>query len=280
MAGEGVTDASGPALVIEIDTDLSRNVRARAIWCRQAGWALSPEPTMFHTLIASGPQPEPDVPRFLSSVALHGIVVAAAIASTRPTAPAPPEAVRESSLVFIAPQAATRPVASLPDLPGRPAPAPSWHALVEVPALGAVQLLPALPTVSDILSEVAPSSSARAAAATAAGTDRAPWAADSVDDPVEVLDQAPVPYPPAMAQAAIPGSVDVEFVVDTSGRAEPNSIRTLASTRPEFEAAARAAIISSRYRPARAHGNLVRQLVRQTLSFRAERGLARPPGER
>jgi len=28
MAGEGVTDASGPAIVIAIDTDLSRNVRA------------------------------------------------------------------------------------------------------------------------------------------------------------------------------------------------------------------------------------------------------------
>jgi hypothetical protein len=38
--------------------------------------------------------------------------------------------------------------------------------------------------------------------------------------------------------------------------------------RPEFEAAARAAILHTGYRPARAHGSEVRQLVRQTLSFR------------
>jgi TonB family protein len=95
--------------------------------------------------------------------------------------------------------------------------------------------------------------------------------ADSVDDPVRVMEQPPLRYPPTLAQAGITGRVELEYVVDTSGRAEPGSLRALASTRPEFEAAARAVVLGSRYRPARLHGQVVRQLVRQTLSFQLER---------
>jgi TonB family protein len=94
---------------------------------------------------------------------------------------------------------------------------------------------------------------------------------ESVDEPVEVVEQ-PVPrYPPVLAQAGIMGRVELEYVVDTLGRAEPGSLHALTSTRPEFEAAARAAVLDSRYRPARLHGRVVRQLVRQMLSFLAER---------
>jgi TonB family protein len=96
------------------------------------------------------------------------------------------------------------------------------------------------------------------------------WTAESVDDPVEVIEQPPMRYPPALAEAGIAGHVELEYVVDTSGRAEPGSLRALATTRPEFEAAARATVLGSRYRPARLHGQLVRQLVRQTLRFRTE----------
>ena len=87
---------------------------------------------------------------------------------------------------------------------------------------------------------------------------------------VEVIQQPSLRYPPALAQAGITGRVELEYVVDTLGRAEPGSLHALTSTRPEFEAAARAAVLGSRYRPARLHGHAVRQLVRQILSFRAE----------
>ena len=97
------------------------------------------------------------------------------------------------------------------------------------------------------------------------------WTANSVDDPVEVIEQPAPRYPPALAQAGVTGRVELEYVVDTLGRAEPGSLRAETSTRPEIEAAARAAILGSRYRPARLHGQVVRQLVRQTLSFRTER---------
>jgi TonB family protein len=98
-----------------------------------------------------------------------------------------------------------------------------------------------------------------------------PWTAGAVDDPVEVIEQPAPRYPPVLAQAGITGRVELEYVVDTMGRAEPGSLHALSSTRPEFEAAARTAVLGSRYRPARLHGLVVRQLVRQILSFRIER---------
>ncbi|HET7240627.1 MAG TPA: TonB family protein [Gemmatimonadales bacterium] len=88
---------------------------------------------------------------------------------------------------------------------------------------------------------------------------------------MEVIEQPPPRYPPVMAQAGVTGRVELEYVVDTLGRAEPGSLRAVTSTHPEFEAAARAAVLGSRYRPARLRGQVVRQLVRQRLSFRTER---------
>ncbi|MGH7512632.1 MAG: TonB family protein [Gemmatimonadales bacterium] len=92
--------------------------------------------------------------------------------------------------------------------------------------------------------------------------------ADAVDDPVETIEQPDPRYPAALAQARVTGRVELSYVVDTLGVAEPGSLRTLMSTHRAFEAAARASVLASRYRPARLHGNLVRQLVRQTFTFR------------
>ena len=89
-----------------------------------------------------------------------------------------------------------------------------------------------------------------------------------VDDPVQLLEQPPVGYPPALAQASVAGRVELEFVVDTLGRVEPQSVRTLASTHTEFETAARRAVLSSRFRPAHWRGQVVRQVVRQSFRFR------------
>ena len=233
---------------------------------------------MFHTLIASAPQRQPSRLRFLLSVLLHAVAVAAAVAATRPIARAAPAALREPALVFVPPRSVAPSTPSLPrPLPAGPAPALTLHEVLEAPRLSVGELTPSLPSVGDLLNDpplrIGPSGApVPDAGGTALG---GPWTADSVDDPVEILAQAPVRYPPDLAQAAIAGRVELEFVVDTSGRVERDSFRTLVSSRPEFEAAARAAILDTRYRPARARGHAVRQLVRQTLSFRAESGRLR-----
>lgn len=90
---------------------------------------------------------------------------------------------------------------------------------------------------------------------------------EQVDDPVEPI-QIPRPrYPPVLQQAGVSGRVEVEYVVSTEGRAEPESFRILNSTNRAFEEPAREAIMRATFRPARVRGQAVRQLVRQAISF-------------
>ena len=74
-------------------------------------------------------------------------------------------------------------------------------------------------------------------------------------------------YPEMLRQAGVAGEVEVEFVVDTTGRAEPGSLRILRSDHELFSAAVRSALPAMRFLPAEAGGRRVRQLVRQPFSF-------------
>jgi protein TonB len=77
---------------------------------------------------------------------------------------------------------------------------------------------------------------------------------------------APV-YPAPLRSAQIEGTVVARFVVDTSGRAEPNSITFAESTHAQFSEAVRQALLRSRYLPATIAGHPVRQLVEQRFAF-------------
>ncbi len=74
-------------------------------------------------------------------------------------------------------------------------------------------------------------------------------------------------YPSALRSAQIEGSVVARFVVDTTGRAEPESIGFPEATHAQFAAAVRQALLHSRYLPAVISGRPVRQLVEQRFSF-------------
>jgi protein TonB len=88
-----------------------------------------------------------------------------------------------------------------------------------------------------------------------------------VDDPVSII-SAPKPrYPPVMQSAGIAGRVEVQYVVDTTGHAEPPSWRILKSTNKAFEEPAREAIMKAVFKPAKIRGQAVRQLVQQAIAF-------------
>ena len=74
-------------------------------------------------------------------------------------------------------------------------------------------------------------------------------------------------YPAELQRMNVEGKVVVQFVIDTSGRAEPKTFRVLQSTDPQFTAAARLAAFGARYLPAEARGRKVRQLVQLPLAF-------------
>jgi protein TonB len=92
--------------------------------------------------------------------------------------------------------------------------------------------------------------------------------ADVVDVAAAPLPGGPKPrYPEALRAAGIEGHATLEFVVDTTGRVDPGSIRVIASDADAFVVSVRDALAATRYHPALVGGRPVRQLVRQEFAF-------------
>ena len=91
-----------------------------------------------------------------------------------------------------------------------------------------------------------------------------------LDDPAQRISGPPPRYPPVMQSAGIAGSVDLQFIVDTTGHVEPNSLKVLAKTHDAFVEPAKEAVMKGVYKPARYKGEPVRQQVQQRISFQAQ----------
>lgn len=225
---------------------------------------------MFESLTFSLRASGPGVHRYLASGALHALLGAAAVAATDSAGAARPVRSLESPIPIFSPPA---PKASRPEVlqssGALPAP-PALPQAFAAPRIAAPVMGPHTPGVGELL--VRGSGPEAAATPTLGLGDERDWSEplemEAVDEPVEVISQPTPRFPPALAGAGIGGRVELEYVVDTTGRAEPGSLRSLASAHPAFEAAARVSVVAARYRPARVRGRVVRQLVRQTLSFR------------
>ena len=112
-------------------------------------------------------------------------------------------------------------------------------------------------------------------AAAPAAAQRAPAPGDAIaESAAEQRPQAvpgsclPPTYPVQMRAARIEGRVVLQFVVDTTGHIEANSIIILQSTHQLFEAAARRALLTCRYRPGRFGGRPARVRVETPYNFR------------
>jgi protein TonB len=89
-----------------------------------------------------------------------------------------------------------------------------------------------------------------------------------LDDPVQPISIPTPRYPPVLQSAGIAGSVDLQYVVDTTGHAEPNSFKVMKATHPAFVDPAEEAIRKGVFKPAKFKGTPVRQLVQQRISFK------------
>jgi TonB family protein len=86
---------------------------------------------------------------------------------------------------------------------------------------------------------------------------------------------API-YPMELIQQAVEGSVLTNFVIDTTGRADTNTIEILQATHPLFAQSVRTAIPDMRFSPAMVQGHKVRQVVEQRFQFRIAPPVAAP----
>jgi periplasmic protein TonB len=89
-----------------------------------------------------------------------------------------------------------------------------------------------------------------------------------LDDPVQPISIPTPRYPPVLQSAGIAGAVDLQYVVDTTGHAEPGSFKVLKTTHPAFVDPAKEAIAKGVFKPAKFKGQAVRQLVQQRISFK------------
>ena len=81
---------------------------------------------------------------------------------------------------------------------------------------------------------------------------------------------APV-YPSILRDAGIEGTVSARFVVDSTGRVEPESIAFVDTASALFQQSVRRALASARFSPAKVNGRAVRVLMAQTFTFRLRR---------
>jgi TonB family protein len=99
------------------------------------------------------------------------------------------------------------------------------------------------------------------------------YTVDQVDEPAR-LDSAHavnVRYPEELRRAKTVGEAVAEFVVDTSGAVEFETVGVVAATHPLFADAARRAARTARFLPAQRAGRTVRQLVQLPLRWDPKR---------
>lgn len=93
------------------------------------------------------------------------------------------------------------------------------------------------------------------------------YSADDVDSPAQLIDKIQVSYPPSLFAQGMSGTVIAEFVVDSAGRMEAETMGIVASSHPLFSEAVRESLWGAAFRPAMRKGRPVRQLVQQPFSF-------------
>ena len=90
-----------------------------------------------------------------------------------------------------------------------------------------------------------------------------------VDKMVERYDGSAAPaYPPDLLAMGTEGSVQAQYVVDTTGWVDTATVEVLSSDDERFTQSVRAALGAMRFRPAKRAGKPVRQLVEQKFHFR------------
>ncbi|HEU4698223.1 MAG TPA: TonB family protein [Gemmatimonadales bacterium] len=99
-----------------------------------------------------------------------------------------------------------------------------------------------------------------------------PMATTPEGTPPRLLTMPEPSYPAALRAAGTEGAVELEYVVDVTGRVDTNSVRVLGpAPAPGFVTAARVALAAARFAPARVAGQPSAARVRQRLVFRLTR---------
>lgn len=229
---------------------------------------------MFENLIASKPKKQRTFGQMIGSGILHIVLGYGAIKATTGAAETLKQVLQDTTMVFLKPP-------EPPPPPPPELPPPDAIVTANPPPLGFQTVVPPTEIPKDIppvnLNDrfnAADFSGKGVEGGVASGVagGKGPVTGETfleaqVDDPVQLVSKVTPRYPPVLQQAGIAGKVQVQYVVDTTGHAEPSSWKILSSTNKAFEEPAREAIMKAVFKPARIKGQAVRQLVQQAISF-------------
>lgn len=232
---------------------------------------------MFENLLESNAKKQNPIAQTLLSLVVHVVLIFAAVQATRGAAAVVQAIVQDTTMMFLTqapPPPPPPPVEIPPDAIVTANPPPQGFQTVMPPT----EIPTTIPPVNlserfDARDFSGKGVEGGIATGVVGGVGPVPtvtgetFLVEDVDDPVEPINIPRPRYPPVLQSAGISGSVDVEYVVSTEGKAEPASFRIIASTNRQFEEPAREAIMRATFRPARVRGQPVRQLVRQRISF-------------
>ncbi len=202
-----------------------------------------------------------------ASFVLHAGLIAAAVYATLSVTRAVEAPRLIVDIALLEQEAAPPPPANLPRL----APPPTGFATLEMPSV----MLTEIPAPSREPFDPARFSGVGLEAAAPVIRDVAPQAPEPaavydeslVEDLPQRLSGAVPRYPPMLLAARITGQAIVECVVDTLGRVEPGSIRTVRATHEQFARAASEAVATWQFRPGRIAGQPVRARVNLPINF-------------
>jgi TonB family protein len=227
---------------------------------------------MLTQLLASRPIGQRPAAGLGASVALHGLLLAGAVLATmgtRMTVTAPVE----WHLVYVPPQqpAQTRPVAPAPTVPAIGGGGPGVVSVpIDVPSL--LPIIDMVPRPGELTLRTSFVPGGVSAPPTAPAAPGSPYLAEQVEVPAAIEKGSPLPrFPSVMRSAGVEGAARFQFVVDTLGRVELETVREMESTNPAFAMAVRGTLPRMRFTPARVGGRVVRQLVESPIVFRIER---------
>ncbi|MGH7720356.1 MAG: energy transducer TonB [Gemmatimonadaceae bacterium] len=233
---------------------------------------------MFNTLIESKPKKERRAGGALASVVLHALMISGVVYATANAGQQMLEERREEDVQFVQvtneppppePEQAPPP----PDVVAAPPPPKGFQVLtapINIPdKLPDIDLSKAVTDEADFSGRgVAGGVAKGVVGGTGPVNQDQPYFEFQVEKQTLPYDNNPRPrFPDILQSSGAGGEVLVQFVVDTSGRAEMNSLKILKSTNELLTREVRSVLPRWRFYPAEVGGRKVRQLVQLPFSF-------------
>jgi protein TonB len=235
---------------------------------------------MFNNLLESKPKKEKRGGGTVASVVLHSVLVGLAVYATA-NAAIQNEKPKQEKIDFV-----ETPKDEPPPPKDEPPPPPPPDIVAAPPPPKGFQVLTAPVEIPDVIPDIdlnkkvideSDFSGKGVAGGVAKGVEGGkapivqsdqPYFEFQVEKPVVPAPGSTSPrYPDMLRQAGVEGEVLAQFVVDTTGRAEPNSLKILKSSHDLFVQSVRNALPQMKFIPAEVGGRKVKQLVQQPFTF-------------